>query len=118
MLDLEFIKQADTVTLNLEKAKRALEAAKEELDQAKTAYDEVFAQSDEHGIPKAKLRKLTEDRVQAMIDAGLLEMSSGSRSPAAATKIEKPKKTKKREIEEQVVEYDANGDEMEPTVNH
>ena len=117
MVDFDFLKQADTVTLNLEKAKRAIEIAKQELEQAKIAYDETFSQAEEHGIPKAKLRKLTEDRVQAMIESGLLDMG-GEKSPQQIVKAEKVKKTKKKSSQEEVAFDDEHiDDRMDDEVN-
>ena len=66
MMDLTFLSQADGVTLKLELAKAALETAKNNFETAKQAYDELLAQADGHGIPKAKLKKLTEDRMLAL----------------------------------------------------
>jgi hypothetical protein len=71
-MDLSFLSQADTVTIKYELAKAALETARNNLDAAKQAYDDLLAQADTYGIPKAKLKKLTEDRVQALLDSGLL----------------------------------------------
>jgi hypothetical protein len=74
-MDFEFLAQADAATIKLEKAKRALEAAKAELELSKKAYDEMLAQADEKGIPKAKLKKLTEDRIHLLFESGLLEFT-------------------------------------------
>jgi hypothetical protein len=84
MLDFDFLKNADEITLRLEKAKKALENAKIELENSKIAYEELFSQADKHGFNKAKLKKLTEDRVHALMD-----------SFSADNKTEKNKKTKK-----------------------
>ena len=95
-MDLTILNQADNATLHLEKAKRALDAAKLELDTAKKAYDEVLAQADEHGIPKAKLKKLAEDRVAQLIESGLFEAPAAPRVAAAAKpKVKKPKASAK-----------------------
>ena len=94
-MDLSLLNQADAATLQLERAKRALDAAKLDLDAAKKAYEEVLAQADEHGIPKAKLKKLAEDRVSALLDSGLLDGDGGARNASAAKpKSAKPKKAK------------------------
>jgi hypothetical protein len=71
-MDLSFLSQADHVSLKLELAKRAFEEAKINLEFAKEAYDSLLTQADEQGIPKAKLKKLTEDRVQALLESGIL----------------------------------------------
>lgn len=95
-MDLEFLSQADAVALNLEKAKRALELAKADLETAKQEYDELFSRADEHGIPKAKLKKLTEDRVLALIEAGMTGLET-KQTTAPVIKTDRPKKTKKKE---------------------
>lgn len=88
-MDLSFLAQADNVTLKLELARSSLESAKNQFDAAKQAYDELLAQADNHGIPKAKLKKLTEDRVQALIESGLISGSTkleGAPRPGAEAK--------------------------------
>lgn len=85
-MDITFLAQADAVTLQLEKAKRALEAAKADLETAKKNYDELLAQADDMGIPKAKLKKLTEDRIQMLFDSGLMDFVPSSKEAKAARK--------------------------------
>lgn len=103
-MDLNFLAQADTVTLQFEKAKRALESAKADLELAKKSYEEMLAQADERGIPKAKLKKLTEDRVAALFDAGLLDFrDDGAPKPVKVAKPKAPKAAapKKKQDEEE-----------------
>jgi len=96
IMDLTFLNQADSATLQLEQARRALESAKLELDSAKKNYDEVLAQADEHGIPKAKLKKLAEDRVAQLIESGLFEGAPAPRTAAPAKpKVKKAKASPK-----------------------
>lgn len=93
-MDFNFLSQADNVTLKLELAKRALENAKADLDKAKQAYEELFSQAENHGIAKAKLKKLTEERVQALFENGVI--SGGLTSPGEPKRerpVKKPKKT-------------------------
>lgn len=89
-MDLTFLAQADQITLKMELAKSALEAAKAAYDQAKQAYDDLLSQADTHGIPKAKLKKLTEDRVQALFESGLVAATRAEVKPAE----KKPRKPK------------------------
>ena len=93
-MDLDFLSQADNATLKLELAKIALETAKANLEAAKQAYEDVLAQADHHGIPRAKLKKLAEDRVQALIDSGLVSVTARSDGAKADARKERPKKTK------------------------
>jgi len=106
-MDFSFLAQADHVTLQFEKAKRALETAKADLDLAKKAYDELLAQADERGIPKAKLKKLTEDRVAALFDAGLLDFREEPTPKAAkVSKPKAPKVPKKKDEDEERIPTD------------
>jgi hypothetical protein len=86
MLDFEFLGKADEVTLRLEKAKKSVEAAKLELENSKAAYEELFAQAEQHGFSKPKLKKLTEDRVNALFEVMIAD--------SKVDKNKKPKKTK------------------------
>lgn len=97
-MDLTFLSQADSVTLKLELAKAALETAKNNLEIAKQSYDDLLAQADAHGIPKAKLKKLTEDRVHALLESGILAtMGSGeTHKLLGEVKRERPRKTTKK----------------------
>ncbi|MFZ4402847.1 MAG: hypothetical protein ACOYOK_01985 [Pseudobdellovibrionaceae bacterium] len=105
-MDFDFLKKADFVTVQLEKAKRAVEKAKADLDSAKSEYEEVFAQAETHGFNKNKLKKITEDRLQSLIDSGLLEAVGGSGLLAVtAAKKDKPvvakAKVKKESLDEE-----------------
>lgn len=100
-MDINFLNQADSVALQFERARRALEAAKTELEGAKKAYDDVLAQADEHGIPKAKLKKLTEDRVAQLLESGLVDFgpaaSARPKSDKAKPKADKSKAKKAKD---------------------
>jgi cell division protein FtsN len=99
-MDLEFLAKADSATLRLELAKQAIEAAKVEFEACKKAYDEVMSNAEEHGIPKAKLKRLTEERIQALFESGVVSKASAAPEPAPKRK---PKtKVSKTEAEESV----------------
>ena len=89
-MDLTFLAQADSVTLKLELAKLAVETAKAELESAKEAHDELFAQAESHGIPRAKLKKITEDRVQALLESGMI-----TPNPSGTTEAKRDRPLKK-----------------------
>lgn len=93
-MDLDFLSQADNANLKLELAKMALETAKANLEAAKQTYEDVLAKADDHGIPRAKLKKLAEDRVQALIDSGLVNANARNDGARAEAKKERPKKPK------------------------
>ena len=96
-MDFQFFHQADQAAFNLEKAKRSLELAKAALEAAKLAFDDVMARAEELGVPKAKLRKIVEERVQVLFDSGLVgpELSSAAAVREAAAKPERIKRLKK-----------------------
>lgn len=103
-MDLNFLAQADLVTLRLEKARRLVEFAKTEMESAKHAFDEVLAKADEYGIPKVKLKKLTEERIAALFEAGMVELGNIEfvGSPGAVPRVERPKKKKAKDAAESV----------------
>lgn len=93
-MDLNFLAEADVVTLKLEQARRQFELAKAEVEAAKRAHEELMNRADEHGIPKAKLKKLTEERLQLLMETGLFE-----KSEVAPTRDARPKKAKTPKVE-------------------
>lgn len=96
LIDFDFLLQADEVTLRMETAKKNLETAKLELEQAKQNYDELFAQAEQHGFNKAKLKKLTDDRATALIEVLATETKT--------KKTVKPKDPPKKRNEEKSAE--------------
>ncbi|MGE3680651.1 MAG: hypothetical protein AB7G93_02920 [Bdellovibrionales bacterium] len=111
MMDLNFLALADATTLEMEKAKRALEAAKAAFETAKQNYEDMLAKSDEVGIPKGKLKKLTEDRIQMLFESGLVGSGfNEQRSPPKATAPRKSAKPKKGKTEPEAND-EANGTE-------
>ena len=102
-MDLSFLSQAEAVMLEMEKAKRNLEAAKATFENAKRNYDELLAKSDEFGVPKAKLKKLIEDRIAMLFESGLLDFLE-SKGEQEAKKPRKAKRVKPEAAEETTVE--------------
>lgn len=89
---LKLIQEADVVAFEMETAKAAVEAAKqnletckENLEQAKKSFDEVLVKADEVGIPRAKIKKLVEERTSVLVASGLI---------AAETRPSEPKSPK------------------------
>jgi len=112
-MDLNFLSQADNVALKLELAKAALETAKGQLEAAKQAYEDLLSQADNHGIPKAKLKKLTEDRVQALLESGLVpavKAESGGKSTEGKRSKRAPKVEATSESSASEARTDATGD--------
>ena len=123
MINFDFLKMADEAALQVEQAKMALEKAKSELDHSKNYYEEIFSQCEENGIPKAKLKKLLEERLQTLIESGLVSLSATGNSKPAAEKAsasekssspqksEKSKKQKKETSSESLLELNPSQSE-------
>lgn len=93
-MDFQFVVQADQAAFELERAKRALEAAKANLDSAKQAYDEIMSRAEEHGIPRARLKKLVDERVQALMEGGLADVAQAKPSAKSEKAPKKPSNKK------------------------
>lgn len=113
-MDLNFLSQADNVALKYELAKAALETAKSNLEVAKQAYDDLLAQADSYGIPKAKLKKLAEDRVLALLEAGLVPAAKAESRPAESKRGRKPAAPKGEPVNESA----ANDAKAEAAAEH
>lgn len=96
----KLLQEAEIVSLEMEQAKMALDASKEAMEQAKEDYEDarkalekVLFKADEMAIPRQRIRKLIEDRTQALINSGLMvvEAKSSKASKKAAKKSPKPK---------------------------
>ena len=94
-MDFNFLADADRVALQLERAKRGLESAKAALESAKHDYDELLLRSEELGIPRAKLRKLTDDRIQSLTDSGMLELGAAPAAGVSKGAMKAPAKPRK-----------------------
>ena len=102
MSDLvQLIQEADVSMLNLENARAAVEAAKaqfesakEDFELARASFDETIAKADEINIPRAKLKKLVEERSAALMASGLYSSHAGTTTKSAkAPKQSKAKKS-------------------------
>lgn len=101
-MNLRFLAQADAVTLELETAKHNLELAKLAFETTRKSYDEMLSQADDEGIPKAKLKKITEERIQSLRESGMLELAPAKTSMKEA----KPKKAKVKAVKDDEAEED------------
>lgn len=123
---LECLAKIDLAAVQFEKAKREIENAKINFERAKQGYEEVLTQAESLGLSKAKLKRVAEDRVTALLESGLLDMGKDVTSVAKKSndvKPDKQAKTKKkaRNSEENQEEFfeennfeaaaDKNGDE-------
>lgn len=93
-MDLSFLSEAEAVMLEMEKAKRGLEAAKANFENAKRNYDDLLTKADEVGVPKAKLKKLLEDRIAMLFESGIMDFLENPSETKVAKKPRKPKQVK------------------------
>lgn len=98
---MKLIQEADSAAVEFEKAraqveaaKLCLETAKDLQDQARTALDEIVNRADELGVPRAKVRKLIEERTQSLMASGLIPTTAEIRASAGV----KPRSAKKVKI--------------------
>lgn len=99
-MDLSFLSEAEAVMLEMEKAKRGLEAAKANFENAKRNYDDLLTKADEVGVPKAKLKKLLEDRIAMLFESGIMDFLEAQGESSAVKKPRKPKRVKAEVVEE------------------
>jgi hypothetical protein len=98
---LQLIQEADihaiemeTAREGVEAAKLALEAAKERFDQTRSQFDLTVAKADEIGVPRAKFKKMIEERTSAFFGSGLVEVTERApKAPKAPRAVKKPKAT-------------------------
>lgn len=97
---MRLIQDADVAAVDLEKArgqvetaKQNLETAKELQEQARLFLDEILSRAENIGIPRAKIKKLVEERTQMLVASGLMPTASEARSvaPKAAKAAKKNK---------------------------
>lgn len=101
---MKLIQDADSAAIEFEHARAHVENLKNQLDAAKTAQDEartsldaIVNRADDLGIPKAKVKKLIEERAHALMTSGLISADGESKksSVKSAPKTQKtPKKLK------------------------
>lgn len=109
---INLIQEADLLMLDwenskteLESAKLQLELAKEKLDSSRQKFESVVSQADQFGIPRAKLRKLVEERSQSLVASGLFSTPANA-APTKSSSPKPPKAVKKSKAvsENQVIE--------------
>lgn len=102
---MQLVQEADLALIQMEQArslveqaKLGFEMAKEDLDRSREAYDQVIAKADELGVPRAKLKKLAEERSAALFGSGLLS------TPVNAPKAPRPAKASRKLREKPALE--------------
>jgi multidrug resistance efflux pump len=117
MTDLvQLIQDADFAHIEMENARSAVEAAKAQLEAAKEnfesskfAFDQVIARADEVGVPRAKLRKLVEERAAVLAASGLISTPVNP----SANRTPKPPKPPKKKASKAVEESGESGESGE-----
>ncbi|MGZ3749362.1 MAG: hypothetical protein ACXWRE_17130, partial [Pseudobdellovibrionaceae bacterium] len=82
----------DVAAVQFEKAKREMENAKLQFERSKQAYEEVLSQAESLGLSKSKLKRVAEERLNALLENGLIDIGK-----TVEAKTEKPVKAKKKE---------------------
>lgn len=113
---MDFLSQMDRTSVNLEYAKNQLEQARLKFEQAKTEFDETLMLADKFNLSKAKLKKLTDDRIQSLREnmGGLIgadQATESSKSPKVKPKKSAVKKisNKKEPESEGAIDTDSQG---------
>lgn len=95
---IKLLQEGDATGLEMQKAQEALDHAKKAVEQAKERFEltknyfeQVVAKADEAGIPRAKFKKLIEERVVGLWNSGLLnqieeKVTKAPKAPRAAKK--------------------------------
>lgn len=94
---MDFLSQMDRTSVNLEYAKNQLEQARLKFEQAKVEFDETLMLADKFNLSKAKLKKLTDDRIQSLKEnmGGLIGVDQAAESSKSAQVKRKKSAVKK-----------------------
>lgn len=116
---IKLLQEGDATGLEMQKAQEALEHAKKAVEQAKERYDltksyfeQAIAKADEAGIPRAKFKKLVEERVAGLWNSGLMNQAEEKaakppRTPRPAKKKEETLETEDFKVSEDLEEISA-----------
>lgn len=113
---LEYLAKVDFAAVQFEKAKREMESAKVNFERSKQAYEEVLTQAEALGLAKAKLKRVAEERVTALLEIGLIDFSKdNSVNTKKTTNDSKGDKGLKAKKKGRSMELDENS--LEPSKN-
>jgi hypothetical protein len=108
---VQLIQEADFAIMEIERsraavdaAKLALESAKEDFERARSAFDQVIAGADALAVPRAKLKKLAEERAAALLASGLFSTPVNQAKAVKAPKAPKKKAPKSDERSDEAFE--------------
>lgn len=111
---LKVLQSGDLAGLEMEKARAAVDAARLALDEARTkfefakqAFEDVMEAAEESGLPRAKFKKLIEERTAGLWTSGLVTPDAGSLSTSAkSARAPRKKKSDEATANEIIVEFD------------
>lgn len=123
---LECLSKIDVAAVQFEKAKREVENAKLNFERSKQAYEEVLSQAESLGLSKSKLKKVAEERLNALLENGLIDIGKTAEVKAEkAVKMKKRERASDSEENNKDIEKDAEKDNFEaqsesemPATNH
>ncbi len=95
----KLLQEGDATGLEMQKALEALDLARSNVEQAKERFEltknyfeQVIARADEAGIPRAKFKKLLEERIAGLWNSGLIDQGA-EKIPKQPKAPRPPKKT-------------------------
>lgn len=95
---MDFLSQMDRTSVNLEYAKNHLEQARLKFEQAKVEFDETLMLADKFNLSKAKLKKLTDDRIQSLKEnmGGLIGVDQTAAESSKSAQVKRKKSVVKK----------------------
>jgi len=104
---MKLIQEADCAAIEMERArfaveiaKATLETAKDGFEKARSFFDQTLIRADELGIPRAKIKKLIEDRTSALVASGLMASTDEKPRPPRPARVAKKTATADSESHE------------------
>lgn len=98
---IKLLQEADLASLELERAKATVEVSKEAWEQAKEEYEDsrkalekILFKADDMAIPRQRIRKLIDDRAQALMASGLMIAEASKKTTVKSSRAAKPKAAK------------------------
>lgn len=114
---LEYLAKVDYAAVQFEQTKRELESAKANFERSKQAYEEVLMQAEALGLAKAKLKRVAEERVNALLESGLIDFNKdNSLNPKKPTNDSKAERGLKAKKKGRAMDLDENS--LEPSKNN
>lgn len=105
-VDVAFL-ATEKARLGIEAAKVALELAKQDAEAARLRLEDSLTKAEEAGFPRAKLRKLAEERATALLSSGLLKNDGVSFEKPIPKTAKTPRRAKSAELAQDAVPADA-----------